>query len=164
MLAIDVILEQRVHPGPMTAVGTRIERLDLTEVVHVLLQASPVAVTLVALETAEIQFAVLPDLGWQCAAVEFYWNSEIEEDRVSLGLVGDGGRSKNDIWISVYGRLLYKLGQNIYKVNTQVLFYGLGKRLSLFSNAWTSRFLTFFLLRGVLELVSLRRLNSFSHV
>lgn len=70
MFAIYMILQQCVHPGSMTTVGTRIERLDLAEVVHMLLEASPVAVPFATLEAAKIHLTALPDLWGQCAAVE----------------------------------------------------------------------------------------------
>ena len=68
MLAHDVVLEQRVDPRAMAAERTRIERLYLAEIIHVLLQAAPVAVLLAAFEAAKVTLAAAPDLRRQRAA------------------------------------------------------------------------------------------------
>lgn len=55
-----MILQQGIHSRPMTAVWTLKDRLNLAEVVHVFLQATPVAVVLAALQATQVDFALSP--------------------------------------------------------------------------------------------------------
>lgn len=68
MLAIHVILQQGWYPSPMGAVQAGKERLHLTEEIHMFPQAAPVTVPLVALETAQLVLAALPNVRWQSVA------------------------------------------------------------------------------------------------
>lgn len=68
MLASHVILQQGGYPGPMGAVRAWKERLHLTEEIHVFPQAAPVAVPLVALDTAQFVLAAPPNVTRQSVA------------------------------------------------------------------------------------------------
>lgn len=68
MFAIYVILQQSWYPGSMGAVQAGKERLHLTEEIHMLPQAAPVAVSLVALEAAQLVLAAFPNVRWQSVA------------------------------------------------------------------------------------------------
>ena len=76
VLLVDVILQESVHARAMRAVGTLKERLHLAEVVHVFLQAAPVAEDLTALQTAAADLALAPHLARQSATIEQFCNSQ----------------------------------------------------------------------------------------
>lgn len=52
----------------MGTVWAGVERFHLAEVIHVLPQAAPVAVSFGALDAAQLDFAAPPDLTWQLVA------------------------------------------------------------------------------------------------
>lgn len=62
MLANNMILQQSRYPGSMTAVWAGIERFHLAEEVHMLSQATPVAVPFRALETPKLVLAASPNV------------------------------------------------------------------------------------------------------
>lgn len=77
MLANNVILQQSGYPGPVGAVRAGIERFHLTEEVHVLPQAAPVAVTFRTLEAPQLVLAASPNVSRQSIAEESQlgWNT-----------------------------------------------------------------------------------------
>lgn len=70
MLADNVVLQQGGYPGSMRAVRAGVERFHLTEEVHVLPQAAPVAVPLRALEAPQLILAASPNVARQSIAEE----------------------------------------------------------------------------------------------
>lgn len=66
VLACNVVLEQSGYPRSVIAKRAGIERLDLTEEVHVLAETSPVAVALRALDADQTVLAAPPHVRRQC--------------------------------------------------------------------------------------------------
>lgn len=68
MLARHVVSQQGGYPGSVRAKRARIERLHLTEKIHVLPEAAPVAVLLRALQAEQLVLAAPPQFAGQLVA------------------------------------------------------------------------------------------------
>lgn len=77
MFGHNMILQQSGYSRSVRTMWAGIERLHLTEVIHVPFQASPVAVSFVALDAAKFFSAVYPNVTWQSFAEcsPFDWNT-----------------------------------------------------------------------------------------
>lgn len=70
MLAKNVILQQGGYPGSVGTVWAGEERFHLAEVVHVLSQATPVAVPFRALDATQLVLAAFPNVTRQSVTEE----------------------------------------------------------------------------------------------